>query len=187
MKNIILLLFALYLSGCAFPATKYGMIVTDYTAPKQIGEKIFVKESTGGRSFILPFFLMTNIPNDNFSEAVKESLLNSRAFSALSSNWGDDWGLEIEIIGVDKPMFEFDSTVTTTIKYSLYRKGKKIHETTISERGTAKVSESLIGIQRLRIAIEYSAKANVKNFIAELSTVSLNQQAEDNSNQTQQR
>jgi hypothetical protein len=181
MKRVIVLLFTLYLCGCAFPATKEGMIVTDYSAPKQVGEKIFVKESTGG-SITLPFW-KSNISNDNFSEAVKESLLNSKAFSAQSINWGDDWGLEIEIIDVDQPILGFELTVTTNIKYSLYLKGKKVHETTILEHGTAAFSESFIGIQRLRIANEYSAKANIKKFIAELPAFTLDQQAKSTPNQ----
>lgn len=167
MKRVIILLFAVYLSGCAFPASKEGMIVTDYTAPRQIGEKIFVKKSTGG-SITLPFW-KSNIPNDNFSEAVKESLLNSKAFSAQSINWGDDWGLEIEILDVEHPYIAFDITVTTNIKYSLYLRGEKVQEITICEPGTATISDTLIGVQRMRIANEYSAKANVKKFIAELS------------------
>lgn len=169
MKKIICLILAMYLSGCAFPASKEGMVVTDYIAPKQTGEKIFVKKSTGG-SMTLPFWMST-IPDDNFTEAVKESLLNSKAFSAQSNDWGDDWGLEIEILDVEHPFSGFDVTVTTNIKYSLYLIGKKVQEITIREPGTATMGDTLIGIQRMRIANEYSAKANVKKFIAELSRI----------------
>jgi hypothetical protein len=171
MNKCIFLILALYLSGCAFPATKEGMVVTNYIAPKQTGEKIFVKESTGG-SITLPFW-MSNISNDNFTEAVKESLLISKAFSEQSANWGDDWGLEIEIIDVDQPIIALDMTVTTHIKYSLYLKGKKVHEITIRELGTAKNSDTFIGSVRLRVANELSAKANVKKFITELSSANL--------------
>lgn len=167
MKKVVWLILAMYLSGCAFPATKEGMVVTDYIVPKQIGEKIYVKESTGG-SVTLPFW-KSNIPNDNFTEAVKESLLNSRAFVAQSINWGEDWGLEIEILNVEYPYFAFNVTVTTNIKYTLYLKGEKVREITVREPGTATLGDTLIGIQRMRIANEYSAKANVKKFIAELS------------------
>jgi hypothetical protein len=167
MKKGISLILALYLSSCAFPATKEGMVVTNYVAPKQTGEKIFVKESTGG-STTLPFWT-SQIPNDNFTEALKESLLISKAFSALSTNWGDDWGLEIEIRDVDQPMFGFDLTVTTDAKYTLYLKGAKVYEANIRESGTATTRDSLVAISRLRIANEKSAQANVKKFIAELS------------------
>src|SRR5512139_105194 len=106
MKKGLCIIFALYVSGCAFPATKAGMVVTSYTAPKQTGEKIYVKEATGG-SMTLPFWT-SQIPNDNFTEAVKQSLLTSKAFSALSTNWGEDWGLEIEIRKVEQPIFGLD-------------------------------------------------------------------------------
>lgn len=171
MKKSICLILALFVSGCAFPATKEGMVVTNYLAPKQTGERIFVKESTGG-STTLPFWT-SQIPNDNFTEAVKESLLRSKAFSALSTNWGDDWGLEIEIRNVDQPMFGFDFTVTTETKYTLSLKDKKVYTTYIRESGTATTGDSFIAIARLRIANEKSAQANVKKFIAELSNQKL--------------
>jgi len=171
MKKSICLILALFISGCAFPATKEGMVVTNYLAPKQTGENIFVKESTGG-STTLPFWT-SQIPNDNFTEAVKESLIRSKAFSALSTNWGDDWGLEIEIRNVDQPMFGFDLTVITETKYTLYLKDKKVYTTYIRESATATVGDSFIAIARLRIANEKSAQANVKKFIAELSNQKL--------------
>lgn len=167
MKQILYFILALYVSGCAFPATKEGMVVTNYTAPKQTGEKIFVKEATGG-SMTLPFWT-SQIPNDNFTEAVKDSLLISKAFSTLSTNWGDDWGLEIEIRNVDQPFFGLDLTVTTETKYTLYLKGNKVYETDIRASGTATVGDSVLAIARLRMANEKSAQANVREFIAELS------------------
>jgi len=171
MKKSICLILALYISGCIAsivpaPARKEGMVVTNYLAPKQTGEKIFVKEAMGGSTL--------QIPNDNFTEAVKESLLRSKAFSALSTNWGDDWGLEIEIRNVDQAMFEFfDLTVTTETKYTLSLKDKKVYTTYIRESGTATTGDSFSGVARLRIATEKSAQANVKKFIAELSNQKL--------------
>jgi len=171
MSRKICLLFAFCLVGCAFPATKEGMTLTDYSAPKQTGDKIFVKESTGG-STTLPFWI-SEIPNDNFTEAVKLSLLRSKAFGALSSSWGEDWGLELEIREVNKPMFGFDLTVTTDIKYTVYLAGKKVYETDIRETGTATMNDSFFAIARLRIANENSARTNIRKFIEELSKQSL--------------
>jgi hypothetical protein len=171
MSRKICLLFAFCLVGCAFPATKEGMTLTDYSAPKQTGDKIFVKESTGGST--VSFWRGSQIPNDNFTEAVKESLLNSKTFAALSTNWGEDWGLELEIREVNQPMFGFDFTVTTDIKYTLYLAGKKVYETDIRETGTATMNDTFGGVKRLRIANEYSARANIRKFIEELSKQSL--------------
>jgi hypothetical protein len=171
MNRKIFLLFALCLVGCAFPATKEGMTLTDYLAPKQTGDKIFVKESTGG-STTLPFW-SSQISSDTFTEAVKESLLNSKAFTALSANWGEDWGLELEIREVNQPMFGFDVTVTTDIKYTLYLAGRKVYEIDTRESGTATMNDTFWGIKRLRIANEYSARANIRKFIEELSMQNL--------------
>ena len=138
----------------------------DYTAPKQTGENIFVKEATGADHIL--------IYDADFTKAVKESLLISKAFSALSTNWGDDWGLEIEIRVLDTPLFAFfDVTVTTGIKYMVYLKGKKVYETYIRESRTVTMGEMFVGRVRMRMATEKSAQANIKKFIEELSNQKL--------------
>lgn len=167
MGRIFLLIFALYFSGCALPAATERMTVTDFTAGKPIGDRIFVKESTGG-SVTLPFW-KSNIPNDNFTDAVKESLLRSKSFSALSKEWGEDWGLEIEIKEVDQPLFGMSLTVVTDVKYLLYSRGKKVYEAEVRESGTAPWYECLIGFVRLKLANEHAAKANIKAFIEKLA------------------
>lgn len=173
MKNFLSLFYLSLIfltANCAFPATKQGMVVTDYKVAKKTGDKIFVKESTGG-SVTLPFW-MSKIPNDNFTDAVKESLLESKSFAALADNWGDAWGLEMEIKNLEQPMVGFDYTVTTVVKYTLYSKGNKVYTTTVRASGTATMSEAFSGIARVRIANEKSARANIEKFIAELAKFS---------------
>jgi hypothetical protein len=171
-RSLILLILLVTLTGCPgriSPATKEGMVVRDYTAPKQTGENIFVKKSTDHSSF----FNLGWLPGDDFTAAVKESLLISKAFSALSTNWGDDWGLEIEIRRVDAPFLAFDVTVTTDIKYTVYLKSKKVYETYIRESKTVTVGEEFFGVARTGMAFEKSVQANIKKFIEELSSQKL--------------
>ncbi len=167
MKKTILLLSILLVASCAFPASKQGMTVTDLKSSKKIGEKIFVKESKGG-STTLPFWT-SEISDENFTFAVRESLINSQAFSELSSKWEDDWGLEIEILNVDQPLVGIDFTVKTQVKYTLYKKGKKAYETTVYETGKATPTDTIFAVARLRIANEKSAKANIAKFVEDLS------------------
>ena len=167
MKKLTCLLLTLSIFSCAFPSTKEGMTISDYKSPKQIGDKVFVKESKGGSS-TLPFWT-SEIPDDNFTAAVQDSLLSSKAFSSLANNWDDNWGLEIEILEVDQPFIGTDFTVRTDIKYSLYLKGKKVYETTISASESATMGDTFFAVKRLRLANENSAKANIKKFIKELS------------------
>ena len=167
MKKLLSILSILFITSCAFPSTKEGMTVTNYKSPKKIGDKIFVKESVGG-SITLPFWT-SKIPNDNFTAAVKDSLTNSKAFSALASNWEDDWGLEINILDLNQPLIGIDFTVRTSIQYRLYLKGKKVYEIVVPASGVATPDDSLFAIKRLRIANENSAKANIQKFIEEIS------------------
>lgn len=171
MKKIFCLILILLTANCAFPAKQEGMTLRNYKAEKQTGDKIFVKESTGG-SITLPFWV-SRISDDNFTAAVKESLLDSKAFVALSDNWGDAWGLEIEIINADYPLFGMDYSVTTTVKYVLYLKGKKVYQTAVQESGIASFNDEFFAVARLRVANENSAKANIKKFIKELSSQKL--------------
>lgn len=165
-KLYVLILMLISLSSCAFPASKQGMVVTDLVSNGKIGEKIFVSESTGG-SVTLPFWT-SQISNTNFTAAVKDSLLNSKVFTGLSSDWGKEWGLKIKILDVNQPFIGADFTVTTKIQYSLYLRNKKIFETVIQEDGTATMDDAVVGVKRLRLANEYSAKANIQKFIEEL-------------------
>ena len=172
MKKFLALSLVLFVFSCAFPSTKDGMTIMDYKSPKRVGEKIFVKESKGG-SITWPFWT-SEIPNDNFTAAVKDSLLNSQAFSTLTDKWDENWGLEIEIVDVDQPLIGADLTVKTFIKYTLYLKGKKVYEKFIQEKGVATMEDTLLAIKRLRLANENSAKANIAKFIEELSKQNLN-------------
>ena len=139
----------------------------DYEAPKKTGNKICVNESNGG-SMTLPFWL-PQIPNDNFTEALKSSLLISGAFSELTDNWEEEWGLVPQIIEVDQPFFGFNTTVKTKIRYTLFFKGKQVYELETNESGTAKSGEHFLPSERLKMANEYSVRASFKKFIDDLS------------------
>lgn len=171
MKKLLSLSLLFLVFNCAFPSTKEGMTVKNYQSPKNIGDKIFVKEAKGG-STTLPFWT-SEIPNDNFTDAVKESLLKSKTFSNFASNWEGDWGLEIEIVDVDQPFFGTDMTVSTNVKYTLFKKGKKAYETTINASATAEVSDTFFAVKRLRLANERAAESNIQKFIEKISKQNL--------------
>lgn len=168
MKKYLLLL-AILASSCAFPSTKEGMTLTNYESPKQIGDKICVKESKGG-SATLPFWT-SEISDEEFTAAIKQSLLNSKAFLEVSNDWNEDWGLEIEILDVDQPLVGATLNVNMRVKYILYFKGKKEYETTIFASDSASISDTLFAVKRLRLANEKSAKKNIHEFVKKIAEV----------------
>ncbi|HMV42595.1 MAG TPA: hypothetical protein PK079_21750 [Leptospiraceae bacterium] len=172
MKTFFIILVSiLFTYNCAITANTQKMTVTDFTSKKTIGENVFVEESTGG-SITLPFWV-SKISDENFTQAVKDSLINSKTFNKIVSNTNSDWKLKIVIIDHDHPWFGFDMTVTTSINYTLFLKDKSVFSKTFVESGTATGTEMLIGVYRLKRANEYSAKNNIKKFISELDSLDL--------------
>ena len=116
----------------------------------------------------MPFWI-SKISDDNFTAAVKDSLLSSKAFGSLSDNWDESWGLEIEIVGVEQPIIGIDFNVNTVVKYSLYLKNKKVYETNISASGLAGLNDTFFAIKRLRLPNERSARSNIEEFIKQIA------------------
>lgn len=154
--------------NCAFPASREGMTVRDYTAAKPIDDKIFVQESTGG-SITLPFW-MSKIGNTNFTDALKDSIITSRLFNTLDDSFGQGWKLKIEIINVDQPLIGLDFQVKTKVKYSLLKGDNLVKELIIDAEGTGKMDDAFLGVVRMRLANEAAAKANIRKFLEEVST-----------------
>jgi|JI102314A1RNA_FD_contig_31_2681434_length_1015_multi_2_in_0_out_0_2 hypothetical protein len=170
-KLLVFTLSILFTYNCAVTANAGKMTVTDTTAKKTLGENIIVEESTGG-SITLPFWI-PNISDDNFTQAVKDSLINSKIFKSIATKSDTDWKLRMIIIDRDHPWFGIDMTVTTTIKYTLYLKDQIVFDKTIVEPGTATASEMFIGVYRAKRANEYSARNNIKKFISELEALDI--------------
>ncbi|MDV6236175.1 hypothetical protein CH379_011130 [Leptospira ellisii] len=171
-KRLILLAIAAIIGNCAFPAEREGMRVTDYKAPNKIGDKIFIEMSTGGKT-TLPFWT-SQIPDDNFTDAVKDSIAQANLFEKIEETLGGGWTLKIQILEVDQPFVGTTFTVKTKIKYTLRNKGEVVKELEVYEAGEATMGDALIGVVRLRLANENSARANIRKFLQEISAISAN-------------
>lgn len=171
MIQVLLILSILFTYNCAITANATKMTVNDFNAKKIIAENIIVEESTGG-SITLPFWI-PNINDENFTKAVKDSLMNSKLFNSITEKANSDWKLRMNIIDREHPWIGFDMTVTTTIQYTLYLKDKIVFDKTIIEPGTATGTEMLIGVYRAKRANEYSARNNIKKFLTELESAEI--------------
>ena len=173
MKKFVLvsLIFAIF--SCSFPATKEGMTFTNPHSSNTIGNKIYVKKVVDHSE--TSFLRISKISAEDFTAALKDSLLSSKVFLNTSKKWDEDWALEAEIINVRYPYFvvEFDIDVGTEISYTLYKRGKKVFDTVIVAEDTGRLGDTFFGAKRMRIAHEKSAKSNIKKFIKELEKANL--------------
>ncbi|WP_433834977.1 hypothetical protein [Flavobacterium anhuiense] len=171
LKYLGLIVFvSIFFTSCASGATIEGMTVKDYKTEKKVGDKIFIKSVTGGKK-TNPLWT-SKISNENFEEAFKKSVVESEVFSKITSITNDDdWVLEINLVSVDQPFFGATFTVKTAIEYKLYYQNKLMFSKNIKQSGSARTSDALIGVKRLRLANEVSAKNNIKEFLQSLNEI----------------
>ena len=77
--------------------------------------------------------------------------------------------MNAEILRLDKPSFGADFTVSAEIKYTLLNKGVVVKDFTITESGTATVSEEFVGFKRMKVADERCIQNNLKKLLLELN------------------
>lgn len=163
----------LLLGGCATPATQMGMTVaTPQTGlsrpiPERLRGQIAVKDVMGG-SETNPM-LVSNIGSSDFENALEASLRNVGLGTA--NRQSGRYRVAATLIRVDKPLLGASLTVTTTVNYDLIERSsnKTVWTRTITKDYTAQFSDAFLGAERLRLANEGSARANISAFIDELS------------------
>lgn len=161
---------ALFLNACASSATVSGMINNEYsgTTPsnKKMQQAVVLADVQGGNE-TNPMWT-SQISGNDFKEALRESLRNA-GFSASSSE-NTRYVLKANLMRIDQPMFGLDMTVTTVVKYILYDKQKNtmIWTQDISAAHTATMGDAFMGMVRLRLANEGSAKKNIGQLLAVL-------------------
>ncbi|MCW7463139.1 hypothetical protein [Leptospira limi] len=170
MNKLIYTIVSLLTINCAIPARVEKMVISDVKSKNKINSEIFIKESKGGE-MTLPFWL-PKISNENFTLAIKNSILNNEKFKSISNIQNNNWTLDIEIIDWDHPWIGTDFTHTLTVRYIiLNEKNIEVYKRDIRSKGTATISESLIGVYRANRANEYAAKENIKLFLLDLDNL----------------
>ncbi|MCW7470212.1 hypothetical protein [Leptospira kanakyensis] len=170
MKKLIYSITTLTFLNCAIPARVDKMTVSVVKSNHKINNEIFINESKGG-GITLPFWI-PKISNENFTQAIKNSVLNSEKFLKIADNNTNHWRLEVEITDWDHPWFGIDFTHSLTVRYKLYNeKNIEVYNKEIYSKGTATIEETLIGVYRANRANEYAAKKNILLFLLDLENV----------------
>jgi hypothetical protein len=164
-------LVASILAGCASPATHEAMIVSEPTAaglaiPSALKGQIALRDVTGGKE-TNPMWMST-ISSSAFEAALEASLRNA-GLGAPSRDTGR-YLLGAAIQKIEQPLMGFSLTVTTTVHYDLLERAtsKPAWARTITRSHTTQVGDALLATERLRLANEGSARANIQGLIEEL-------------------
>lgn len=181
MKNRMIIFFLFLMvflaQGCATPARVDKMVISsqdivqhDKNTP--LKENTMVGQVTGGKE-TNPLWT-SQIGNKEFKEALEQSL---RAVNLLSN--GENTArylLNANLLRLDQPLIGASLTVTITVQYTLIDNKNKaeIFTEALSTSYTAKFGDSIIAVERLKLANEGAARVNITKLIEKLYELKIN-------------
>lgn len=165
---------SLSLGGCASGARSTQMIATGATSnpmlPGQAGYRSISVSPTQGGSSTNPLW-MSNVAGDQFDAALKASLQGAGLLAADGST--PAYRVSARLLELDRPFAGLALTVRSRVHYRVTESAssKTLLDEPIAASGTAKFGDSLIAVERLRLANEAAVKANIEAFIKRLQGV----------------
>ena len=113
----------------------------------------------------------SQVDDTSFKSALEASL---KARKLLAEGPGK-YTLTVKLLELKQPLMGIDMTVSSKAQYTLKEaaKDKVIYDKTVDVSYTAKMSDSMVGMTRLRLANEGSIKANMAQFLDELAALKL--------------
>lgn len=157
------------LSACATPARVEQMRVDTPEAVRQaiagsaMKEAVSIKEVSGGKE-TNPLWV-SNISNEDFRRALEDSLRSAGLLAPTAQ--GGRYLLTVNLLSLAQPMFGADMTVTASVLYTLVdsRSGKEVWVRTITLPYTAAFGDSILGVERLKLANEGAARVNIRKLV----------------------
>jgi len=164
-------------SGCASPARVEQMQVASPLATRvaiagsPLKEQVAIKDVTGGRE-TNPMWV-SNVSSSDFERALEASLRDAGLLSA--NRQSGRYQLVAHLLKLDQPFAGFSMTVTATVQYALVERstGQAAWERTITTPYTAQASDAFLGSERLKLANEGAARANIEKLVEAIVTSSL--------------
>jgi len=157
------------MSGCASGA-RTGAMVAEVTPDTLITDSSPVRSAiqignVGGGSKTNPLW-KSEVSNENFRAALEQSLALHTMFATGSGKYT----LNAEMVSLDQPFAGFDITVTAQVHYTLVSAadGSTKLDETVTTPFTATMGDSLLGVERLRLANEGAIKTNINGIIAKI-------------------
>lgn len=161
-------------TGCASPAQISGMSVTAdqasaNTYDAHLQNNVQLSEVNGGDK-TNPLWT-SEIDGPDFRAALEQSLASAKLLGSESA----PYALRANLLRVDQPIFGLNFEVTSEVEYTLTETttDKVIFREIIRTPFTAGVGDSVIGIKRLRLANEGSARANINSILKRLSDLKI--------------
>ena len=172
-RKLSIVFASVIMFGCASPAQVDNMRVdhsVNMNFDKSLADSIKIDDVEGGEE-TNPMWT-SEVGNKEFKAALNASL---KSQGLLSETNKSGYELTATLVESDQPLFGADFEVTLSIRYILIemKNDKVIFNKVIKTPYTATMGDSLLGVKRLRLANEGSAKKNITELLNILSKLKM--------------
>ena len=173
LLRLFVTIFVLTAMGCASGARVANMIPSNFPEVKKQYPSSVRVQSAGGRE--TEWWGSSQISDESFQEALYQSLSKSGIFRQVVKEGRSNYLLDVFISGVKQPLMGFNMTVSVTANWKLIdlSNNRTVFEELIPTPYEAKVSDSFVGSERLRLANEGAVRENIKHGIQKLADLQL--------------
>jgi hypothetical protein len=170
---LALLAGAVVLAGCATPADRNAMVAGSVASAKKNPYSLSIATSGGNETSNMG---SSEISNEDLRAAIEKSVTQSALFKdVVRGKSGGDYELSVTVARLSKPSFGGAFTVDMEAGWALTRSSDKsvVMRKSITSSHTASMSDSLVGVTRLRLAVEGAARNNIKQGLEAIAALNL--------------
>jgi hypothetical protein len=169
---LALSLSILNLTGCATPANRDNMTAPVASVTKKFPYSVAVETKGGSETGAMD---SSNISNADFKAAIEQSIVQTNLFKNVVQGKNGDYDLTVSVTQISKPIFGASFTVNLETAWSLVKASDKSYvlRKVIKSSHTATMGDALVGVTRLRLAVEGAARDNISQGLKAISELNL--------------
>lgn len=160
------------LSGCASPANRQAMTTGDLATTKKFPYSVAVRIAGGDETGAMD---SSNVSDQDFQAAIEESIIQTNLFQRIVQGKDGDYELSVTIVHLNKPIFGATFTVDMEASWVLVKASDRSIAMRKSIRSThsATFGDALVGVTRLRLAVEGAARKNIEQGLKDIAALTL--------------
>lgn len=160
------------LAGCATGAHRENMTAAQFAPARKLPYSVSVDTRGGSETGATD---STNIADADLKAAIEDSIMKTSLFKTIVPGKGGEYELTVTITQLQKPLFGASFTVNLETGWSLVRASDKqvVLRRAVRSEHTASMGESLVGVTRLRLAVEGAVRKNIEEGLQSIAALPL--------------
>lgn len=117
----------------------------------------------------------SNIADADLKSAIEDAVVRNKVFKSVVQGNEGDYELSVRVTSLTKPLIGFSFTVEMEAAWSLVKLSDRsvVMRKSVRSAGTATAGDSLVGVTRLRMAVEAAARENISQGLQAVSATKL--------------